>query len=208
MRAAIVCLLFTVVSAGAARADVPRLINFQGRLASAQGTPQTGVYLISFTLYNTSAGANTPSGSQPCHTETENVPVNSGLFSVVLGASTGGINANCNFAVPYWLEIKVGADAPMSPRIALTGAAQAFVAQSLQGLPATNTALYAGNASGNVPVSNGAKNVNLNAQYLGGLDVSKYLNKPVYTCGTAGDTHLQLSCGALQANFAGYISPP
>lgn len=202
----LIALLFA--AGGAARADVPRLINFQGRLASAQGTPQTGIFAITFSLYNTSAGANSPAGSQPCHVETDNVPVASGLFSVVLGASTGGINAACSFAAPYWLDIKVGSDPSMAPRIALTGAAMVFVAQYLQGLPGTNSVLYAGNASGNVPVSNGAKNVGLNAQYLGGLDVSKYLNKPVYTCGTAGDTHLQLSCGSLQANFVGYISPP
>ncbi len=41
-------LIALALAGGSARADIPRKINFQGRLADAAGTPKTGVFAMTF----------------------------------------------------------------------------------------------------------------------------------------------------------------
>ncbi|HEY3354646.1 MAG TPA: hypothetical protein VGQ83_15445 [Polyangia bacterium] len=140
-------LLFTVLglasllAAAAARADLPRQISFQGRLASATNdSPVTGQTVsIKFTLYDTS----TVGTGTPCYTETLSVYVKDGLFNVNIGATSargvtgltdagvpaktdGGVLLGCDFSVPYWLELNVNNEGAMSPRAPLSAAAYAL----------------------------------------------------------------------------------
>jgi hypothetical protein len=158
-----------VLCGGTARADIPRTINFQGRLADASGTPVRTPYLMTFKIFD----SGDPGQGTACHTEQTQVGMSSGLFNTALGGAAG-INAACDFSKPYWLEIAVDTDAPMSPRIALTSAAYAFTAARLIGKdPATGLdKAYAVSNSvvGAIPYSGGPTGMStgLNAEFLGG----------------------------------------
>src|SRR5581483_875705 len=173
-------LALLALSWGVARAAVPRQIAFQGRLADPAGNPKTGTYSMTFNIYTSATGG------AACHSETDSVVVNSGMFVVRLGAATGGINAACAFNAPSWIEIQVGTDAAMAPRTQLLAAPYAITAQAVGGAPGSSTTYAAGNGSGNIPVSNNALNTNLNADMVG----SKHF-----------DTMAQTNC----YNLNGYI---
>ena len=184
------------VAGGAARADIPRKINFQGRLADAAGTPKTGVFAMTFRLFTSSAGGTA------CHDETQTtVPVNSGLFSTIIGGA-GGISTACNFAVQHWLEVQVGTDPPMTPRVPLVAVAYSMTAQNI----VAGAAIYAvGNAAGNIPVNNSALNTGLNCEMLAGRRLSDLLARPIYSCNGSADLHSSCPAGTT-ATVIGYAS--
>jgi hypothetical protein len=173
-----ITVLGLLLAAAPALAAIPRLINFQGRLADGNGTPKTGSYAITFRLFTVTTGGTA------CHSEGITVPVNSGLFNINIGSTQGGINSACDFSVPYYLELQVSPDSPMSPRIALTAAPYAIRAAladdsvKLQGL-------VPGAGSGNIPINSGVRMVGLNADTLDGYDSSQFVMRngvgvPVY----------------------------
>ena len=85
-------------------------INYQGYLTDSSGNPVNDTLDIVFRLYNVE------SGGEALWTETQNVEVQDGLFSVLLGSVTdipAGVVANND---DLWLGIAVGADDEMSPR--------------------------------------------------------------------------------------------
>jgi hypothetical protein len=98
-------------SGSSPQAAVTPLLQYQGRLSDpATGDPVAdGVYEISFRLYNVDAGG------APLWTETEDVPVQAGIFSNMLGDSTPLGMALFN-GQALWLGIKVGADPEAAPR--------------------------------------------------------------------------------------------
>jgi hypothetical protein len=134
-------------TAGSSSAAIPRLINFQGRLSDAAGTPLSGNYAITLKVWDDA------SGGSSCFSETQTVTVTSGLFNVNIGGATsGGISSSCTFSAPYFLALQVGTDAAMSPRLALTTVPYAFAAERLDG--ALPSAILARNVStGNVNVT-------------------------------------------------------
>ena len=101
----------------AAIADVPKLINHQAYLTNSSGAPVTASVTIVFTIYDA------PSNGNALWSETQTVAVNQGVFDVNLGAVNPIVLA---FDVPYYLGIKVGSDAEMAPRQALTSVSYAF----------------------------------------------------------------------------------
>ena len=100
-----------------ARADVPRTIALQGTLKDAAGTPLTGPHQVTFSLYDSATEGT------PLWTETQTVTPTNGLFAVPLGSVTP---LNLPFDKPYWVGIKVGDDAEMSPRVPLNSAPYAI----------------------------------------------------------------------------------
>src|ERR1035437_5978691 len=98
-------------------ADAPRYISYQGKLTNSSGTPLDGTYSFKFELFND------PSASLPANliwSETQPaVQVTGGLYSVILGTTTGGVTVTAAFDVPYWLQITVGSEV-LSPRQLLT----------------------------------------------------------------------------------------
>lgn len=73
--------------AGAARAQVPNLLNYQGRLTDPSGNPSNGAFTMTFAMYDAVSGGNPlPSGSP--WAETQNVTVTDGSFNVLLGSVT------------------------------------------------------------------------------------------------------------------------
>jgi len=101
-------------------ADIPPKINFQGYLTDSGGTPVDGTVSMVLSIYNASTGGT------PLWTETQNVKVNNGTYSVNLGDANPIM---LPFDTPYFLGVKVGADAEMTPRTPLTSVGYAFRAK-------------------------------------------------------------------------------
>jgi hypothetical protein len=172
-------MLVLLCAEGIASAGIPRIINFQGRLNDSSGSPvnpTSGSILITFNIYN--------STGTKCHGVQETVPISNGLINFNIGSSvTGGINTACDFATEHSLEIQVGGDPPMSPKITLTSAAYAFYADHLSGL-AINTAT---NHALNVPINDyqssygtlqSGVNQGLNTDLLNGYHASQFATFP------------------------------
>lgn len=105
--AALAALFLTTSEVEAQVSAAPASINFQGRLATPSGNPvPDGTYSIRFSLW-TAVSAGTEKWNQTL----SNVTVKNGTFAVPLS----GFPAN-TFDGNLWLEIKLGTDAPLSPR--------------------------------------------------------------------------------------------
>jgi len=103
----IICTLYPVPCT-LTYADVPHLINYQGRLTDKDAKPITGSRQITFNIYE-AEGA-----TAAIWTEVHpNIQVEKGTFSVLLGSVNGNLPS---FEKPYWLGIKVGEDEEMKPR--------------------------------------------------------------------------------------------
>ncbi len=118
--------LFLVLVAVQARAQVPQTTSFQGVLTDADGTPlPDGTYDLELALFEAAtegAGAWTESHAD--------VPVNGGVFSIVLGILNP---LDLTFDRPYWLQVTVGSDPPLMPRIKLTSVPYSLAAKAVYG---------------------------------------------------------------------------
>ena len=93
-----------------AYADVPRLINFQGRLTDATGKfVPDGNYSLTFRIYVDSTGGSSK------WAEAQLVSSTKGLFNVVLGTVTPIPDSIFKY-VDTWLGIQVASDPEMTPR--------------------------------------------------------------------------------------------
>src|SRR5687767_11513751 len=100
-------LMLVQVSALAQVAPVPSLLNFQGRLTKPDSTPVAdGTYSIRFSLHDALTG-----GTEKWNQTLGSVTVRNGTFAVLLS----GFPVN-TFAGNLFLEIKVGTEAPLTPR--------------------------------------------------------------------------------------------
>ncbi len=106
-------ILCSALLIGNAFADAPKIVNYQGYLTDAVGTPVSGANSMVFNLYNSSVGgALLWSEAQPA------VTVTNGIYQVNLGSVTP---FNLSFDQPYYLGVAVGADPEMTPRQPFTG---------------------------------------------------------------------------------------
>ena len=88
-------------------AAVPRIIDYQGYLSASDGTPVDGSRQIVFSLYDQETDGTA------LWTETLDVPVSNGLFSVSLGTVT---ILDLPFDEQYYLGVNVAGDGEMDPR--------------------------------------------------------------------------------------------
>jgi|GEM_PF-3195967 len=101
-----------------AHGAVPALINYQGRLTRASGTPLDTTVAITFTIYD--------SNGRNLWAETHSsVTAVGGTFSVLLG-SFNPIQASVFADTSRWLGIRVGTSAEMSPRVRLISVPYSF----------------------------------------------------------------------------------
>lgn len=100
------------------QADIPKLINYQGMLTDDSGNPINDNPNIVFRIYDDTTG-----GTQKWTETHYSVPVSKGLFSVILGSQSGGINLD--FSEDYWLEIEVDNDT-MPERLQFTSVGYAY----------------------------------------------------------------------------------
>ena len=103
-----------------AAADIPKLINYQGMLTGDSGEPLDGVFDILFRIYNAESG-----GDNRWEEYHPTVSVSQGLFNVILGSESGGINLD--FSEEYWLEVVVAGED--MPRIRFTSVGYAYRAR-------------------------------------------------------------------------------
>jgi hypothetical protein len=113
----VLCSLYSV-----ANAEVPHLINYQGRLTDSSGKPLEGTHNLTFRIYDAETAGNL------LWQETQSVLIQKGIFSVLLGGVT---NLDLSFDKPYWLEIKVNNEV-MSQRQRITSVGYAIRAEKAE----------------------------------------------------------------------------
>ena len=119
----------TVFTMSSVSAEVPELINYQGRLTDNLGSiVEDGLYQITFTIWDAEFDGNSK------WTETHpDVTVSDGLFHVILGSISPLSDSVFNQA-SRWLGITVDGE-DLAPRIRLTSVPYAYNAQSLSMVP-------------------------------------------------------------------------
>lgn len=203
-----------MVMASLAVAEVPQLINYQGRLTDEHGDPVPDfTYGITFTIYDAATDGNTlwTSGQQL-------VPVTNGLFHYQLG-SVVQLPDTLFEDTLRWLGIKVGADPEVTPRTRFKTVPYAY--HSLRADTALNGGkwtvidsvlytnkywgIFRGGAGNVLYGDSGYSNVNLGVACTTGTATS---TDPVYSTIAGGQgntvwgTHCAVGGGA--ANTAGY----
>jgi hypothetical protein len=115
-----------IALAASASAEIqPQRINFQGKLINpTTNNPQTGNVNLTFNLYNV------PTGGSSLYTETQNVTLNNGVFSVEIG-TINAISRELFLGASVYLGVTVGSDSEMTPRQDLVMSAYAFSANQL-----------------------------------------------------------------------------
>ncbi|HLD29925.1 MAG TPA: hypothetical protein VJC03_06245, partial [bacterium] len=111
-----VLLMLLFLWTGSLAADIPRFINFQGKLTDDSGIPLTGEYDMLFSLYD---GA----GSQKWTETHQDVVVFNGLYTVRLGTSSP---LSIPFDEPYFLEILVEGELLTQEKIPLLSSPYSF----------------------------------------------------------------------------------
>ena len=135
-------------------------LSYQGRLTDTSGNAvANGTYSVRFAIYT---DAQT---TDAAWIETQNVTVQNGVFSAILG-SINPINIDFN-ANEYYLGIKVGTDSEMSPRRQIGASAMALNSKRLDGKEVGTNAnnILALNSAGGIDISGQIKT-------SGGIDVS------------------------------------
>jgi membrane-associated HD superfamily phosphohydrolase len=108
---------------------IPQVMTIRGTLRDSSGNLLSGSYQFTFRIYNVS------SGGTPLWTETQNVTVTSGSFTVPLGS----VNPiNLTFDEDYYLGLEIGSDGEMTPRQRLTSVSYTFRSNVSEGLYCTD----------------------------------------------------------------------
>ena len=130
-------LVLLFVAGLGARAGVPPMINYQGKLMQPSGAAvPDGTYSMTFAIYDV------PTGGTALWSETNpSVQVKGGLFAVLLGSVTN-LPANIFDNPDRWFGVKVAADPEMTPRQKVASVAYAQV--SGNGNPPGTIVAYAG----------------------------------------------------------------
>ncbi|MCB9284343.1 MAG: hypothetical protein H6563_09745 [Lewinellaceae bacterium] len=129
--------------------QIPKQISYQGVLTETDGSPVSdGNFSMTFSLYTAA------SGGVAIWQEAELVAVTDGVFNTILGDVTP---LNLDFKNPYWLGVKVGAAAELTPRVKLTASAYSLNSQAVGGYevsptPSANKLLPL-DATGKIPPS-------------------------------------------------------
>ncbi|MFH1854020.1 MAG: hypothetical protein ABH815_01785, partial [Candidatus Omnitrophota bacterium] len=143
-----------------AHADIPRYINYQGKLTDAEDNPVVGDVSITVRLYDVA------SSGTALWTETQTVTVTRGVFSMLLGETTALSGLDFNSA--YWYSVEVESDGEMTPRQRLTTIAYAINADKLDGYDAADFLMTA--PGGEMSITGGAnEDITLDPTGLGNI---------------------------------------
>lgn len=141
------------VAACSAGADVPRLINYQGKVTDNAGVPLAGPVNLTLRLGTAAVG-----GILLFSENHNNVPLSNGVFSVNIGANTvGGVPDAALNSAEIWLAVSVNGAAELTPRVRLVSVPYAVKSKVAEGLvqPGNFTAVATANASGNIDIPTG-----------------------------------------------------
>jgi hypothetical protein len=148
-------LMFTQVRAFAQITAVPQQMHFQGRLTKPDGTPvPDGNYSVRFSLWTAATG-----GTEKWNQTINPVAVRNGTFAVRLNTSTGAAD---KFNNSLFLEIKIGNNAPLTPRQPLASVAYAMKADSVKDNSITSASI----ANGTITSADMAANTLNNLSWL------------------------------------------
>ncbi|MFQ5499287.1 MAG: tail fiber domain-containing protein [Candidatus Zixiibacteriota bacterium] len=162
----VVCLALTIPTASA---DVPQLVNYQGRLTNSLGNPVDTTIDMTFTIYDALSLGNA------VWSETQApVVVRNGLFGVLLGSVTQLLDTVFNDTSRY-LGIAIGADPEMAPRTRLVTAVHAYRVSTVDGASG-------GNIRTKVSIGPGHTNTGVNA-FVAGSNNTASGNKAVVSGG-------------------------
>lgn len=107
--------LYVIFVTSFVNAQVPQLLNYQGKLVKADGIAEEGTFAMVFSIYSTETGGTA------LWTETQNdVKVINGVFKAFLGSVSAFPNTLFAGSGDRYLDIKVGNEAEMTPRFRLT----------------------------------------------------------------------------------------
>jgi len=145
---------------------VPSATNFQGRLATPSGNPvPDGTYSIRFSLHDALTG-----GTEKYSKTIANVQVKNGTFAVTLDAFPANtFNGN------LWLEVKIGTDAPLTPRTPLVSVPYALKSDFALTVPdgsLTASKFASGVLNANAWLLGGNSGTNPATQFLGTTDTN------------------------------------
>ncbi|MBD3290055.1 hypothetical protein GF337_14700 [candidate division KSB1 bacterium] len=132
LKKAVFTVVIVLLTVFATTAEVPKLMNYQGMLTDAEGNPIDGTRSIQFSFYLTETGG------EAFWTETQDVRIKDGFFSVLLGSATPLETAEYDSGTVF-LEVKVADDPPMTPRKQIVSVGYAFLSDDsdhLGGYPA------------------------------------------------------------------------
>ena len=110
MKKTVLFFLFLAMCATVLFGEIPRIVNYQGKLADEFGIGIDDILDISFEIYVGSSG-----GSVLWTELHSDVPITKGLFDVLLGSETA-FPDSLGFDEPYWLQITVDGDV-LTPRV-------------------------------------------------------------------------------------------
>ncbi|MBU4312942.1 MAG: hypothetical protein KJ706_09520, partial [Candidatus Omnitrophica bacterium] len=146
-----------------ARADIPRYINYQGKLTDADDNPITADVSITVRIYDAA------SGGTALWEEVQAVTATRGIFSMLLGSTTA--LDDLDFDDAYWYSVEVESDGEMTPRQRLTAVAYAINADKLDGYDASDFLRIA--PDGEMLVTGGAnENIELNPTGTGNVVIT------------------------------------
>jgi len=117
----VLCTIAILMFSVSINAQIPQLINFQGMLTDAAGTPISGNRTVEFRIYDSALGGALN------WSETQTVTIDQGLFSVLLGSVTSIPLSLFNGGDRY-ITMKVDTDPEMTPRKRLVSVGYAFYA--------------------------------------------------------------------------------
>ncbi|MCP4633857.1 MAG: hypothetical protein GY855_13100, partial [candidate division Zixibacteria bacterium] len=100
-------LIVLTIFSGICSAEVPHLINFQGYLVDSANNPLNGDYEITFKIYNDSKGGDL------VWSETNIIPVEQGLYSIVLGKQNP---IKQKIEGDIWFAMQINGQPEMEPR--------------------------------------------------------------------------------------------
>ncbi|MDI6766282.1 MAG: hypothetical protein QME52_05610 [Bacteroidota bacterium] len=140
----IFCICFGVVQLDA---QVPQLINYQGKLDSS-GIPITGTRNITFSFYKVASG-----GTALWSEQQNNVPITNGIFNVLLGSVTSFATATEPLFTGIgerYIGITVGTGTEMDPRFRITSVAYSLRTSTADTSDYAKSAPPGGNAGGDL----------------------------------------------------------
>ena len=108
-----------------AMAQVPSTVTYRGSLSDADGRAVQGRFPTTFAIYDT------PGGGVPLWSESHDVQVEDGRFSVALG-SQNTLTPELFSAHERWLDVSIDGEI-LSPRLALSSAPSALVCEDAVG---------------------------------------------------------------------------
>jgi len=127
----VLLLVSTVCNLTSLHGEVPKLINFEGKLTEKDGTtPISGLKTITFRIYE--------SADAGIHIwfETREVTIDNGFYNVLLG-SVEPFDPQMKFDNAYWLSVQVSGEDEMKPRYQIGAAPYAINADMIDGKDST-----------------------------------------------------------------------